>query len=69
MTKNNKPPSDFKYSLALRELEEITQYLEGSEIDLDQAIKRFDRGSELASQIEKHLKLAENKIRTIRTKG
>lgn len=64
----NKPQSDFKYSQALQELEEITTYLESNEIDLDEAIKRFDRGSELAAQIEVHLQQAENKVETIKSK-
>lgn len=67
MTKD-KPASTFKYSEALKELEEITSYLESSEADLDEAIKKFERGSELASQIEEHLKNAENTIKNIRSK-
>lgn len=63
-----KPQSNFKYSDALKELEEITAYLESSDVDLDEAIKRFDRGSELAAQIEKHLQEAENKVKTIKIK-
>ena len=66
---NSKQPSAFKYSEALKELEAITIYLESSDVDLDEAIKKFDRGSELASQIEAHLKNAENKIKTIRSKN
>ena len=66
---NSKQPSVFKYSEALKELEAITTYLESSDVDLDEAIKKFDRGSELASQIEAHLKNAENKIKTIRSKN
>lgn len=64
----SKPQSDFNYATALKELEEITTYLESSDVDLDEAIKRFDRGSELASKIEKHLQEAENKVNTIKTK-
>ena len=48
----NKLHSDFKYSEALKELEEIAAYLESNDVDLDEAIRRFDRGSELAAQIE-----------------
>lgn len=66
----NKPNSQskFKYSTALKELEEITRYLESSDVDLDEAIKKFERGSQLAGQIEKHLRMAENKIKTIQSK-
>ncbi|MEI6581307.1 MAG: exodeoxyribonuclease VII small subunit [bacterium] len=66
---SNKQPLAFKYSEALKELEAITIYLESSDVDLDEAIKKFDRGSELASQIESHLKNAENKIKTVRSKN
>ena len=64
----NKPQFNFKYSEALKELEEITSYLESSEVDLDEAIKKFDRGSELALQIEQHLQEAENRVKTIKLK-
>lgn len=67
MPKTSKLNSDFKYSLAIKELQEITEYLESSEVDLDEAIAKFDRGSKLASQIEEHLKYAENKIKTIKS--
>ena len=67
MTTNSKPKSDFKYSEAIKELQEITEYLESSDVDLDEAIEKFDRGSKLAAQIEEHLKNAENKIKTIKS--
>jgi exodeoxyribonuclease VII small subunit len=66
---SDKPKSSFNYSEAIAELEEITSYLESAEVDLDEAIKKFDRGSELANQIEKYLKTAENKIRSIKEKS
>lgn len=68
MTNKSKQHSDFKYSEAIKELEEITDYLEGSNVDLEEAIKRFDRGAELASSIERHLQQAENRIKTIKSK-
>lgn len=68
MTKKSKLNSDFKYSEAIKELQEITEYLESSDVDLDEAIKKFDRGNKLASEIEEHLKTAENKIKTIKSK-
>lgn len=67
MTKN-KQNSDFNYSKALKELEEITNYLESNDTDLNEAIKKFERGSQLAAQIEDYLKTAENTIKTIRSK-
>jgi exodeoxyribonuclease VII small subunit len=65
----DKQKSIFSYSKALAELEEITNYLESSEVDLDEAIKKFDRGSELAQKIEEHLKKAEIKVNSIKDKS
>ncbi len=67
MKKNNKAESNFKYSEAIKELQEITEYLESADVDLDEAIDKFDRGSKLAAEIEEHLKIAENKIKTIKS--
>jgi len=69
MPKESKPNSSFKYSEAIKELQEITDYLESSEVDLDEAIEKFDRGSKIAGEIENHLKSAENKIKTIKSKS
>lgn len=68
MTKkaSSKHQSDFNYASALKELEEITAYLESSSVDLDEAIKKFERGNSLAGEIQKHLEQAENKIKTIK---
>jgi len=63
----SKQNSTFKYSQAIKELQEITEYLESSDVDLDEAIDKFDRGSKLALQIEEHLAQAENKIKTIKS--
>lgn len=64
----DKQKSVFSYSKALAELEEIINYLESPDVDLDEAIKKFERGSELAKKIELHLKNAENKINSIKDK-
>lgn len=64
----DKQKSNFKYSEAIAELEEITNYLESSDVDLDEAIRKFDRGSDLAKQIEDHLASAENKLKSIKEK-
>ena len=63
---DSKPKSDFKFSEALAELESITAYLESSSVDLDEAIKKFERGQWLTRQLEEHLKTAENTIKTIK---
>lgn len=62
-----KPKSDFSYSKAIKELQDIANYLEKTDVDLDEAIKKFERGKLLAEQIELHLKKAENTIKTIQS--
>jgi len=61
-----KPDSPFNFSKSMSELEEITRYLEGEAVDLDEAIKRFERGSEIAKELKTYLQSAENKIETLR---
>lgn len=61
-----KPNSDFDFSLSLDELEQIAEYLQGNEVNLDLAIKKYERGVELASQLKAYLKEAENKVNTIK---
>ncbi len=51
----------------MSELEDITEYLESSEADLDQALKKFKRGTELVKELEQHLAEAQNTIQTIRS--
>lgn len=63
---NDKSKEKINYSDALKELEEITHYLESSNVDLDEAIKKFERGNFLAQEIQKQLEKAENKIKTIK---
>jgi len=53
---------DFNFSAAMQELEGITAYLEQADVDLDQAIARFECGAELAKQLKQYLRTAENKI-------
>lgn len=64
MTKSTKPASSFRESL--KELETITQALESDNVDLDEALKHFERGTELAAQLQAELKAAELKIEKIK---
>jgi len=50
------------------QLEAILAKLESGELDVDQAIEQYQKGIELVKKLEKHLKLAENKITKV-TKG
>lgn len=50
------------------ELDEILTKLQSNDLDVDEAIKLYERGMEVAKEIEKYLKEAENKITKIKTR-
>ncbi len=58
----SKLDSNFDFSASMKELEEIAAYLERSDVDLDEAIKRFERGAALAGQLKQYLQQAENRV-------
>ncbi|MBI2797876.1 exodeoxyribonuclease VII small subunit [Candidatus Saccharibacteria bacterium] len=58
--------ANFNFSDSLKELEEITDYLESSEVDLARAIARFERGTELAKELKSYLQTAKNRVATLK---
>lgn len=62
----NKSNSPFNFGQAMTELEEITKYLEGETTDLDEAIAKFERGSEIAQQMKQYLAQAQNRVDQLR---
>lgn len=49
----------------LDELEKIVEWFESGEVDVDQALKKFQRGMEIVSSLEKWLDDAENTVQEI----
>lgn len=69
MTKTSntrKDTKDFDFASAIKELEDITDYLESSDVELDKAVEKFKRGSELATKLKKYLQETENTIESIK---
>ncbi len=56
---------DLSFEQALKELEEIVNSLERGDISLDDAIKAYERGSDLKDQCEKRLNEAKMKVEKI----
>ncbi len=56
------------FSAKLKELEDITKWFESSEVDLDQALVKFERGMELAGELKTRLQSVENRIEQIKQK-
>lgn len=63
---NNKQQTDF--SQDIRELESIVEWFEGEDVDLDQALGKFERGMKLASKLKQHLESVENRVEKIKQK-
>lgn len=56
----------FNFKKAFEELEKINEWFSGEDIDIDEALEKFKRGSELVKEAKKHLKEAGNKFTRIR---
>lgn len=62
----SKPGNDF--ASEMEELEQIVAWFERGDGDLDESLKKFERGMELAEKLKKHLETVENKAEVIRKK-
>lgn len=59
---------NFNFEAALAELDEITAWFEGTEINLDQSLAKFERGLELSAALQEHLHTIENKVERIKAR-
>lgn len=62
----SKERSKFDFTKAFQELEEINEWFQGEEIDLDEGLKKFRRGLELIKQCRGRLKEVENQFQEIK---
>lgn len=53
-------------SQKIAELDEIVAWFDQEDIDIEQAITKFEQGSKLADDIGKHLEVMENKITVLK---
>ena len=56
------------FAAGLKELEEITEWFESENVELDQGLKKFERGVELVAQLRQQLQVAENRVKEIKQK-
>jgi exodeoxyribonuclease VII small subunit len=61
---SNISKSDF--GTKLKELEAITEWFESEDVDLNQALTKFERGMQLADELKGELKLVENRVEKIK---
>lgn len=63
--KTDKPVEELTYEEALTELEEIVSALEGGQNQLEESIKLFERGQQLAAHCGVLLEAAELKVKQV----
>ena len=63
--KTEKPVEELTYEEALAELEEIVSALEGEQNQLEESIKLFERGQQLATHCGVLLEAAELKVKQV----
>ncbi len=54
------------YTSLSAELDEILNKLQSAELDVDEAVDLYERGMNIAQQLETHLKEAENKVSKVK---
>ncbi len=59
------PKAKVSYQALKAELDDIMFKLQSEDLDVDAALKYYERGLELVKQLENYLKTAENKVREI----
>ncbi len=59
---------EINFAKAFEELEQITEWFERDGADLDEGLKKFERGLELAKMCKEKLSEVENKVEAIKKK-
>lgn len=59
---STKDPHDLHFGTAMKEIEEIAQWFEEEEIDLDLALEKYRRGMELVKRCKEQLQKVENEL-------
>jgi exodeoxyribonuclease VII small subunit len=62
-----KPPKK-SYQELETELQQILDWFESDSFDVDEAVKKYQRGLELIQELETYLGTAENTVRELKTK-
>ncbi len=62
------PPKKPTFGEAFQELEAITEWFETQDVDLDEGVKKFERGLELAKMLKEKLAEVENTVVTLKKK-
>ena len=61
-------PKEFNFTDAYKKIEEINEWFQGEDIDLDEAIDKYKEGMELIQKCKKRLEDTEHKFEDIKSK-
>lgn len=64
----SKTDNTVDFSAGLKELEAIATWFETGDIDLDQGLKKFERGMELSGELKKHLTQMQNQVEKVKAR-
>lgn len=59
---------DKTFKEKMTELEEIVAWFDSDDVDLDKAVEKFERGSDLAKELKTDLSQIENKVKKLQAK-
>lgn len=54
------------YRQLSQELDELLAWFESGEVDVDEALAKYEQALNMLARMEKHLKTAENKVKKIK---
>ena len=58
---------DISYRELNDELDQILSELQAGDLDIDEAVKQYERGMQILEELETYLKTAENKVKKIKS--
>lgn len=64
----DKKKKEISFTEAMTELETLAESLESETVDIDEGVKKFERGLELIADLKKRLQRTEASIRDIKTR-
>lgn len=65
-TNKSENSANFNFGASMAELEQIVAALEAGDLELDAAMRQFERGAELAESLQKYLAKTQLKVQTIK---
>ncbi len=59
---------DTSYKALRHQLDELLAWFDSDDIDVDEAIAKYEKAIAIAAELEQHLSVAENKLKELKAK-